>query len=433
MASLPSFKPLLQTFRQPSWLAVFTSAAIHGALFAVSPSFSSSALTSWTHPSAWKRPFTVPLVELTPEEQGRLPSFSDQSFSLFPDFNPGDEFKLPTTSPPNLSNTFSSDLSTNALPQDWLRQSPVQQPATQIFPPSSIIPLDINPLTGLPPLPPARSYPNPLTSAPSNLQSTLGRTQTEANQSIQQTTPDLIEPPSPSPTSNQGQTAANTPPERRLTRLNPDDINKIETDLSSWQGDGRVQVSLSPNTGVPDNEPTIQDSGIQTTLSLNPPERESIKDRLNGYIYKAELTSEESVKQAISDWTADIQTQSEVEDLQPQLTELPPIKNPIENPVRVCLPQASASAMIGILINPEGEILSQPRLLKSTGYPVLNSWAAQSLGQSLADNPELLQVDSYQALQFEVPITYADETCVDPTQLTHPNAPSDDQPSDPSS
>ena len=429
MASLPSLKPLLQTFRQPTWLAVFTSAGIHGALFAASPSLSSSALTSWTNPAAWNRPHTVPLVELTPEEQGRLPNFSNPSLSPFPDFNQGDVFKLPTTSPPNLSTPFSSDLSAGGLPQNWLGQSTLRQPSTQIFPPSSIIPLDINPLTGLPPIPPHTSYPIPRISTPSNLQSRVGSPRGETPPSTPPLAQDNTPPASSSTPSNQAQPTPNTSPERRLTRLNPDDINQIETGLDNWQADERVQVSLSPDTGALENEPErLQDSGIQTNLSLNAPERESISDRLLGYVYKTELTSQEAATEAISAWTTEVQAQSDIEDLQPQLTELPPIKTPIENPVRVCLPQASTSAMIGILINPEGQIMGQPKLLKSTGYPVLNEWAAQSLGQSLAENPELLQIDSYQALQFEVPITYNSESCVDPTQLTQPHDQPNDQP-----
>ncbi|MDJ0701669.1 MAG: hypothetical protein QNJ46_00165 [Leptolyngbyaceae cyanobacterium MO_188.B28] len=413
MASLPSLKPLLQTFRQPTWLAVFTSAGIHGVLFAASPSFSSSALTSWTNPGAWNRPHTVPLVELTPEEQGRLPNFSNQSFLLSPDLNQGDALNLPTTTPPNLPNPFSRNLPSNGLPQDW------QEPSTfiQTLPPLSTIPTTLPPFGSLT-NPTSSPYPNPLPLRQPIPPTPLQRSIDAPTQSPETASSTNNQPTPPSNPSNQTQPAANVAPARRLPRFEPDNFNNRVTDLDGLQTDSELHISVNLDPGAQENEPTQQDAGIQTNLSFNAPERESIRDRLDGYAYKAELTSEEAAKEAIAVWTADVQVESAVEDLQPQLTELPAIKNPIENPVRVCLPQASASAMIGILISPDGQIMGQPKLLKSTGYAVLNNWAAQSLGQALAENPELLPGDSYQALQFEIPIKYGEEICVDPNQLT---------------
>lgn len=414
MASLPSLKsltPLLKTFRQPTWLAVFASAGIHGALFATSPSFSSSGLISLANPGEFTWPHTVPLVELTPEEQGRLPTFSDQSLSLFPDLNQDDLFNLPTTSPPSISDPFSSDLSSGGLTQDWLAQSPFQRQTTQILPPPSVIPLEI-PFTGaLPPFPPLDQNPNSLTPDNSSDPSTSELTVGETAPSVDESPPESPKQATGSTPNNQLQPPLSVPP-RRLTELRPDEINQIELDLESWQVYGRTQVSLGPGPRESGNGLESESPNEGTQLSFNLPGSESLEARLEAYAYNAALTSEEAVSEALNAWTAEIQTQSEIEDLQPTLVEFPSI----ENPVRVCLPQVPASAMIGLLINPEGRIVDHPRLLKSTGYGALNNWAAQSLWRFL-ENQDLSQIDSYQALSYEIPINYDAESCLDRTRL----------------
>ena len=419
MASLPSLKPLLQTFRQPTWLAVFTSAGIHGALFAASPSFSSSTLTSWANPDGWNRLHTVPLVELTPEEQGRLPNFSNQSLSLFPDLNQEHLFNVPPRPSPSPPNPLSTDLSTAGLTPDWLSQSPFRRQTTQILPPPSIIPLDINPFTGgaLPPFPPSGLYPDPLASGNSNGQSRLESPVEEAAQSVEEAPPENSEQAAATTTDDLASSPTRATPER-ISELRSEDLEQRVGDLDSLQIAGRINASsfLNPAPVNPDNAVELKPTDEVTTISLNPVD-ESLEERLQAYAHKSEGTSEEAVIEALNAWTADIQDQSEIADLQPTLVELPPV----DNPVRVCLPQEPTSAMIGILINPEGQIVDQPRLLKSTGYGALNNWAAQLLGQSLEKNQDLSQAESYQALRFEIPINYDAENCVDRTRLIQPN------------
>jgi hypothetical protein len=81
----PRFQTLLTTLRQPQWIAALLSVGVHGVLFAAGPSFSSLNMTALggSEPSLEER--RVPLIELTPEEQGRLPDFSASAYSLFPE------------------------------------------------------------------------------------------------------------------------------------------------------------------------------------------------------------------------------------------------------------------------------------------------------------------------------------------------------------
>jgi hypothetical protein len=69
------FQALASNLKQPQWIAVILSLGFHGALFAAGPSFSSLNMNALGGdlPEAERR--QVPLIELTPEEQSRLPIF----------------------------------------------------------------------------------------------------------------------------------------------------------------------------------------------------------------------------------------------------------------------------------------------------------------------------------------------------------------------
>ena len=444
MASLPSLEsltPLLKTFRQPTWLAVFTSAAMHGALFATSPGFSSSGLISLANPGDFNRPHTVPLIELTAEEQSRLPSFSSQSLSLFPELNQDELFDLSTTSPSNIADPFSSDLSSALLPEDWSRQIPSIPP---------LLPIDPNPnLWGLPRLPSPTPNPNSLPAGNANAPSTSESPPVQTTQVLEGESLDTLQTGAISYNPAQSSVTA-----AELSEVRPDQLGGVE-DLRNLQIAGRTSGLLRLNPVAPGNGPELEPPTRGPKLSFNNPDRESLQARLQAYAYNAEGTGEEAASEAVTVWTAEIQDHSGIEDLQPTLVEL----SPIENPLRVCLPQAPTSVMIGVLINPEGRIVDPPRLLKSTGYGALNNWAAQSLGQYLEangqslesqdignqdignqdignqdignqdignqdianpdiENQDLFQDGFYQSFSFEIPIDYDAESCVDRTRLT---------------
>ena len=380
------------------------------------------------------RPHTVPMIELTPEEQNRLPNFSAQSLSLFPDinqpdFNQNNLLDFSTPPPPNLADPFSSDLSATGLPQDWLAQSPFQRQTTQILPPPTSIPLDH--FTGsLPPLPFLNQTPDSLTTENSIDSSTSVISSEEtAAQSVDQTAETNAEEAAEPIAADSAQSTARETPEG-LSELRTDELNQRIGNLGSWQIVGRTSGLLSLTPAAPDNESelALDPPGQAPALSFNNTERESLQARLQAYAYSAEGTSEAAASEALTTWTAQIQAESGIVDLQPNIVEL----SPIDNPVRVCLPQTPTSAIIGVLVNPEGQIIDPPRLLKSTGYGVLNNWAARTLGQSLGEkelslsnpdleNPDLFQLGDYQAFSFEIPINYDAENCIDRTRLTLPN------------
>jgi hypothetical protein len=129
----PRLNQLLTTLRRPQWIAAIVSLSFHGALFAAGPSFSSLNTTALggNNPELEER--RVPLIELSAEEQSRLPDFSASPYSLFPDSN-DDLFSL---FPP----------SGNSLPlepgSDFGASIPIPNPRL----PSSSFPTGISPYT----------------------------------------------------------------------------------------------------------------------------------------------------------------------------------------------------------------------------------------------------------------------------------------------
>jgi outer membrane biosynthesis protein TonB len=141
---------LRQAVRQPVWLATALSVGVHGLLWAVLPILPSASLTE--EPDDQR---TVGVVELSPEEQARVPDFSTPSLEL-----------------PPLSE---SDLYS-------LSPVPNQSPPTQLFPP----------------FPPFPTNPYPSFEPPPDPSTTTRQTDRPTDQQTNPS-PSPSPPPSPSP------------------------------------------------------------------------------------------------------------------------------------------------------------------------------------------------------------------------------------------
>src|SRR6478672_4656810 len=150
-------KSLPEVLRQPSGIATIASVGFHGLLWVILPVL---PLSSKTTESEAQRP--VQLVELTPAEQSRLPSFATPQLSLPP---------LPKTT--NLFPSLPSLQSSNSLPST--SSSPynlplfASPPTSFSFSPSLPLPAPVGvpltqiPIPDTPPPPPASSQPPRLT------------------------------------------------------------------------------------------------------------------------------------------------------------------------------------------------------------------------------------------------------------------------------
>ncbi len=383
LRTLLQFNQLLTTLRQPQWIAVLLSLGFHGVLFGAGPSFSSLSLAALEGSGAEINERRVPLIELSPEEQNRLPDFSAPDYSLFPGegddlFNlfppsgnslplePGSGFSSsPTIPTPRLpSNSFSTGISPFSLPSG----------RTSIT------------------IPPRRST---LPSLPGRVAPPEGgrRSSSETEAS-----------PSPSPSAPGGDAAENG------ARPNPD-----ETGSDPVNGG---DPSLSADSGNTPSEP-LESNGRASDL-------------LARVEYSETQTSRPEVEFAQAAWLAKVK-----EKLGDSVVQA---ENPITLEVpytgRLCLAPEPTEGLLGVVGVPSetgDTLVPWTNVLKSTGYPFLNQLAEQAvrdIGQGEADGGGLEPNTLYQVV---IQIDYDSETCITREALLQSRVAEEDESEEPSS
>ncbi|MFH7242912.1 MAG: hypothetical protein ACHWZW_08690 [Spirulina sp.] len=351
--------------RQPQWVAAIVSVGFHGALFAVGPSFSTLQGMAQESPEFGQDiERRVPMIELTPEEQSRLPDFDSPAYSLLPDgFLSGDSNNLANLFPP--SGDRLSSPSFTPLPGG---------------------------LSSVPRLPTSQS-PLGAPLAVSPFPSRLGRN------SI------VIPPPSGS----------------RLPRPDPDNPEGI-----SAEDEGNNTAASTPTaTTSPPREPSAADlrpregerATEDTSASLDdrdpseevPPEVARSQDLIARVEYSRDLTTADEAERALASWTS---TVAEQLDEDPVLAE-DTFAVEVPYDLRICLTPEPGDGLLGFVLLPGEEadtVTISTTVLKSTGYSFLNQSAAQTL-QTLAANSEtpLAMGTLYRAV---VKVLYSDDDCV---------------------
>ncbi|MBE9157552.1 hypothetical protein IQ265_12055 [Nodosilinea sp. LEGE 06152] len=322
----PRLSQLLTTIRQPQWIAAIASLGFHGVLFAAGPSFSSLNMTALGNSNPELEERRVPLIELTAEEQSRLPDFSAQS-QLFPSSN-DDLFSLFPPSGDSLPLEPGSDFGAS-----------IRIPAPQR--PSTSFPTGISPYTS-----PGRSTirlsprRSTLPSIPNS--TTLGR-----------------RPETPT----QGSTPqASTPTAAASEGANP----PRAADLELGQGDNQGNTA--------NNEPSTSTN----SSALNPSNSaEQTSDLLARVEFSAEQTSAAEVETAKAAWL-----QAVKDKLGDSVAEAPePLTIEVPYSGRLCLEPEPTDGLLGVVgIPDEADGLKLwTTVLKSTGYPFLNQAAEQAL------------------------------------------------------
>ncbi|TVQ07559.1 MAG: hypothetical protein EA368_13865 [Leptolyngbya sp. DLM2.Bin27] len=359
----PRLQQLLKTARQPQWIAAFLSVGFHVVLFAAGPSVSglSVAALGGSDPEGEAR--QVPLLELSPEEQSRLPDFSSPVFSPFPEGN-DDLFSLFPPSGDSLP--FDSDSFGSGSLGSGLGSSPsLSTPRL----PSSPFTTGISPYRGSPGssiVIPRRSSPNlPMpSSGPSS-----------------RATPPRAEPPAAEP-----ETPAATAPDRPAGSA----------------------ADLLPD---PRNESDNGVSGEAVPLARTPaPERASeLRSRAE---YSAAQTGADEVAIAKAAWRQSIRAKlgadvAEVEE---------PIVLPVTTPGRVCLSPEPTDGLLGLVgvPNEAGDGLELfTAVLRSTGYPLLNQRAEQALrGLEQVAGGEAGGLEPNTLYQVVIEVEYDSQSCI---------------------
>jgi len=358
VSSLPA------TLRQPQWIAAILSLGFHGVLFGAGPSFSSLQEVATGGEALDQTARRVPLIELTPEEQSRLPDFSSSAYSLVPGDN-GDIF--------------------------------------QLFPPSgdSLSSLPLNPGPGLSSVPdvsspkPSFSFP-PLSTSP--LPSSSGRR--------------VVIPAAPrSPRADQPPVAGN--PSTPIDRPEATD-NRASTPTS---GDTRPSdqpsaedLALSPGTqqaGEQGTEPGNVSPGNTTPASRS-------QELIARVEYSPELTTPAEAETAKAAWVAAVQ-----EHLGQPVTEVAePLSVEVPYDLRICLTPEPTDGLLGLVALPGEEANTvdlSTAVLKSTGYAFLNQMAEQTLKAQLVEAE--LPIEIGQLYQAVVKVNYDAENCIDRNAL----------------
>ena len=371
------FRQLGRQLRQPQWIAVILSLGFHGVLFAAGPSFSSLNMNALGGNIPEQERRQVPLIELTPEEQSRLPDFSNSAYSLFPD----------------QANPF------------------------ELFPPSgSSLPLNPQPETTAP------AKPTPLRPTPGSGSVAVGIAPYRPPQR-----PSIFLPPRQSPLSTlpSGPTFSNGEPVPQVTRApqpssednasTPTPVEPDSTDLPTAS-----DLALANPAGQPERENSAPLNGANGETSGSSPAN-PLEAQIEALAYRPENTTAEEAEANLEAWQASLE-----ERLPGELDQGDdPIEMLLPYVQRLCLDPEPTDALIGLLALPtaEGDDLELfPQVLKSTGYPFLDQEAVVAL-EDLKTPPENDEPEKATGLepavmyQVQVEVEYDEATCIDRESL----------------
>ncbi len=353
-ASIQSLsKNLRHNLRQPGSLAAIVSVGLHGLLLLPIISFSQ------TQPDEPEIPQPVALLELSPEEQQRLPDLSTPEFSLPPiSETPPDLFSfspLPNQPPPP---DFSSNL-----------------------PPFFMSPLPAPPTTPMPTMPlPQRQV--PITPPPQQRQTPV--TPPQPTSPPQPTTPD------PEPTDQTlGSGSTTAVPELRDLELSA--RPRTQTD---------AEEQTQPETQQPEQQAELQQPETRPTPNAAPEEMMARQQELRElYTYRPEGTTPEEANLAFGEWF--------YQELGKEQGDLQQVEIALAYPRGACPLGRSAVTIYGVLVNPENNIVEEPRLIQSSGFGVFNRRALEAIEDYEFEN----ETDENQAYRVDVRFEYDREAC----------------------
>ncbi|WP_156119895.1 hypothetical protein [Leptolyngbya sp. KIOST-1] len=351
---------MLTTLRQPQWIAAIASLGFHGALFAAGPSFSSLNMTALGGQTPELEERRVPLIELTAEEQNRIPDFSAPNYSLLPG-NDDDLFSLFPPSGNSLPLEPGSDFGASIkIPTPQLPSSSFSSRISPYISPGSST-IRLSPRT-------------------SNLP---GRPSTGSLGQQAETTPENSTPSASTPT-------ASTP-----DGTNQPSAADLELRQDRNQNNTATSAPLNPSSSA---APSASNQNQASEL-------------LARVEFSDEQTSAADVETAKSAWLQTVRSK-----LGDTVAEAPaPLTIEVPYTGRLCLAPEPSNGLIGMVGVPdETEGLKLwTTVLKSTGYPFLNQAAEQALQDfQQRANRENNSLASNTLYQVVVEINYNSQNCL---------------------
>ncbi|MEM9904433.1 MAG: hypothetical protein AAF921_05340 [Cyanobacteria bacterium P01_D01_bin.44] len=399
----PSFlKPALAAFKAPYGIAVLASVGVHGVLFAFGPN-NQMSLASFGDSNGPDEERTVPLVQLSPAEQSRLPNFSR---SRLPNaFTTAGRLPTPSSLPPIARTPSQSSLGrrtqSSILGTTTRRPTPVPRSGWTAYS-SSTTPYVSGPLR-LPVLPtPTQSRgATPSTSQRENTMLGATRPSTSPEQlSDDEKLRQQLELEQEDAANQAAEQAEDTEAAASAEATEPTEAEKIAASLgASGQGGPPVEGA---------EVETADAETAETEIAAASAEEQSRLEQLRAqFSFNPEGTSAEAAETAREDWLA--QAEAQVSETELQVVDSASI--PIDYTPRIC-DEAPTDGLIGVVVAPDGSLAGDPQILKSTGYPDLNNGA---VGAVL--NTPFEPSDSAIAYEFTLEVNYSTENCVDPSQV----------------
>lgn len=388
MASSSSAKQLppavRQVLQQPTAVSAIASFGVHLLLFAVLPILPYAAFTE-DEPEIRR---SVEVVELTPEEQSRLPEFSNEQLDLPPLFqdSPGTLPPLPipdpSKAPPPADDLFSDPLFNTPFPNFSFPIFPQTVPA----PP---------PVTQQPPVPDTKPPAQP---------PTLPEAEAELDPEAEDTPRRITLSPGGLPILPEGSEGLEIPSER----LNPprgDDRVAANQESASENAEGN---EATPEATAP---PARSDEEIVAAL------RQDVEARRREIVIQRQLaynpsgTDQDPAYNAGSAWAEWMQGLEESGVNLSNVGEnsqFPKTAIELPFPSEACeVVQRTVSADIGIVIDAEGKPVGDFTVLRSSGYEFFNNVAGESILASTFENPSGKNVP----YQITATFPYSGESC----------------------
>ena len=398
----------------PTGIGVLLSVGAHAAIIAASAQGSSGGggggglFDAFDEAAAEEK--VVPIVQLTPAERSRLPSFAQ-----------------PRREPPSLG---SLDLPPGLLaPSAIPGQRRTSVPAARM--PSPTVPRQF---AATPPIDDVlKQIKARVAAAPTRPQPPASinvQRRTNASDYIQ-TEPSITVPPigdiNNSSTANSGSASDLGQPsaDSGLPQLEGRSTQDILARLQGLQnqpsvpnetpsetpnetpsnGESRTNEPATPSQENSDNREPVDipvqnsDSNEVTTLALEPADGDPAELR-EELAYDDRLTSEDAVAEKEDAWTAAIAEQKGA---------LPQASTEVEinAAFKACRTNPPENGLIGVIVNPGGEIETLD-VLKSTGYETLNIRAQEAI-----ENYDFSNVEESTDFRVEVKVNYDADGCVD--------------------
>jgi len=401
MTYSPLFPQQRQPVLQPFWIATIASVAFHGLLWINIPIRSSSSRPSLD---------TVDLVELTPEQLERLPNLNSPSQLTLPPINPETWQQQPLPNPPGNPSANSPSVenpSSFVLPPPRASLELPPPPVLQLPPISSTLPYR-EPLViptlppPPPPNPPVYDDANPLPVLPPE------DLDLEINRLARDREEEMEIPPEPTEEEREPTGEEPEPTSAPTPGILPDRIPEAAiADLRRRQERYRQQAEASENpepqeTPEPESSPVAAVPPEEETSEAETPEAETSEEETSeeetlepeatpepddplladiqalreAIAYNPEGTSQEEATAALESWISNLPSRYK-DNGNTSLWQQQDIEVPL--PELACRSQLQGRATIGVLVNPEGEIVQEANLIQSTGYALLNQAALEAV------------------------------------------------------